>query len=91
MKTISKRLDLERKKVTQDSYDMLEAIKLVKSTASAKFKESVEAHISLNIDPKYADQQLRTTVFYRKAQVKHKLLFYVLTKRSMKLYRLVQT
>ena len=62
MKTISKRLDLERKKVTQDSYDMLEAIKLVKSTASAKFKESVEAHISLNIDPKYADQQLRTTV-----------------------------
>jgi len=62
MKTISKRLDLERKKVTQESYDMLEAIKLVKSTASAKFVESVEAHISLNIDPKYADQQLRTTV-----------------------------
>ncbi len=62
MKTISKRLDLERKKVTQDSYEMLEAIKLVKSTASANFKESVEAHISLNIDPKYADQQLRTTV-----------------------------
>jgi large subunit ribosomal protein L1 len=62
MKTISKRLDLERNKVTQDSYEMLEAIKLVKSTASAKFIESVEAHISLNIDPKYADQQLRTTV-----------------------------
>lgn len=62
MKTISKRLDSERKKVTQESYDMPEAIKLVKSTASAKFSESVEAHISLNIDPKYADQQLRTTV-----------------------------
>jgi large subunit ribosomal protein L1 len=62
MKTISKRLDLERNKVTKDSYEMLEAIKLVKSTASAKFIESVEAHISLNIDPKYADQQLRTTV-----------------------------
>ena len=57
MKTISKRLDLERKKVTQESYDMLEAIKLVKSTASAKFVESVEAHISLIIDSKYADQQ----------------------------------
>ena len=42
MKTISKRLDLERNKVTQDSYEMLEAIKLVKSTASAKFIESVK-------------------------------------------------
>ena len=59
MKTISKRLDSERKKVTQESYDMPEAIKLVKSTASAKFSESVEAHISLNIDPKYADQPLQ--------------------------------
>jgi len=66
MKTISKRLDLERNKVTQDSYEMLEAIELVKSTASAKFIESVEAHISLNIDPKYADQQLRTTVILPK-------------------------
>jgi len=62
MKTISKRLNLERGKVTQDSYEMMEAIKLVKSTTSAKFNESIEAHISLYIDPKYADQQLRTTV-----------------------------
>jgi large subunit ribosomal protein L1 len=62
MKTISKRLTLERSKVKEASYDVLNAVKLVKSTTSAKFDESIEAHLSLFIDPKYADQQLRTTV-----------------------------
>ena len=63
MKKISKRLQEEKKKINKTFiYNLNDGIMLVKQTASAKFNESIEAHISLNIDPKYADQQLRTTV-----------------------------
>ncbi|MEB3830584.1 50S ribosomal protein L1 [Phormidium sp. CCY1219] len=61
-KKISRRLQELRKKVEERPYEPLEAIKLLKETATAKFPESAEAHIRLGIDPKYTDQQLRTTV-----------------------------
>ncbi len=61
-KKVSKRLREAQSKVEERAYAPLEALELVKETATAKFPESVEAHVRLGIDPKYADQQLRTTV-----------------------------
>ncbi len=40
-------------------FSITEAIAEVKKSASAKFDESVEAHIKLDIDPKKSDQQVR--------------------------------
>ena len=59
---LSRRLQELHKKVEERPYEALEALKLLKETATAKFPESAEAHIRLGIDPKYTDQQLRTTV-----------------------------
>ena len=43
-------------------YAPIEALGIIKKNANAKFDETIEAHIRLGIDPKYTDQQLRTTV-----------------------------
>ncbi|MCU0541680.1 MAG: 50S ribosomal protein L1 [Oscillatoriaceae cyanobacterium Prado104] len=61
-KKLSKRLQELHKKVEDRAYLPLEALQLLKETATAKFPEAAEAHIRLGIDPKYTDQQLRTTV-----------------------------
>ena len=44
------------------AYSFEEAAKIVKDNAKAKFDETVELHVKLGIDPKKADQQVRTTV-----------------------------
>ncbi|CEJ46004.1 50S ribosomal protein L1 [Umezakia ovalisporum] len=61
-KKISRRLQALLEKVEDREYVPLEALTLLKETATAKFAEAAEAHIRLGIDPKYTDQQLRTTV-----------------------------
>ncbi len=61
-KKISKRLKEALSKIEERPYAPIDALELLKLTATAKFAESVEAHVRLGIDPKYADQQLRTTV-----------------------------
>lgn len=61
-KKVSRRLQELQKKVEEKPYQPLEALSLLKETATAKFAEAAEAHIRLGIDPKYTDQQLRTTV-----------------------------
>ncbi|MGK7950726.1 MAG: 50S ribosomal protein L1 [Xenococcaceae cyanobacterium] len=62
-KKISRRMREALAKVEEDkNYEPLEALNLLKETATAKFNETAEAHIRLGIDPKYTDQQLRTTV-----------------------------
>ena len=62
MPKISKRFKELAAKVEDRAYSPQEALELVKANATAKFDETIEAHVRLGIDPKYTDQQLRTTV-----------------------------
>ena len=62
MKKYSKRITILRNLLTETSYSFDQGIALLKEVGNAKFLESVEAHVSLNIDPKYANQQLRTSL-----------------------------
>ncbi len=62
MKKLSKRMAALSTKIEDRIYPPIEALSIIKENANAKFDETIEAHIRLGIDPKYTDQQLRTTV-----------------------------
>ena len=51
-----------KKKVEEKLYDAMEAVKLAKATAVTKFDSTVEVAYKLGVDPKHADQQVRSTV-----------------------------
>jgi len=63
MPKASKRVrGLQKQVDTKLVYPPQEAIELMKSLASTKFDETTEFQARLGINPKYADQQIRTTV-----------------------------
>ena len=62
----SRRYKKLEKRITQPTYTPLEAIKLLPELSTVNFIETVDVHIALGLDPKYADQQLRATVILPK-------------------------
>ncbi|MDD2453361.1 50S ribosomal protein L1 [Aminivibrio sp.] len=63
MAKVSKRMKAAVEKIEKGKlYGLKDAISLFKETATAKFDESIEVHIRLGVDPRHADQQVRSTV-----------------------------
>jgi len=62
-KKVSKRYQELLNKIEKDKeYSASEAIALVKDLKSAKFDETVEISLKLNVDPRHADQMIRGSV-----------------------------
>lgn len=63
MSKLTKRFkELTQKIDTSKDYALLEGIEVVKNLASAKFDETVEIALKLNVDPRHADQMVRGSV-----------------------------
>lgn len=62
MKRSKRYLEAASKIDASKQYGLKEAIELFKVVATAKFSESLEVHVRLGVDPRHADQQVRSTV-----------------------------
>ena len=63
MARTGKRISAARETVNRDAaYSVDEAVKLVKSNATAKFDETIEIAMNLGVDPRHADQMVRGVV-----------------------------
>ncbi|WP_428025374.1 50S ribosomal protein L1 [Arcobacter sp.] len=62
MAKVSKRYKSLLEKVENRKYTLAEAVSCVKELKSAKFDESVEVALNLNVDPRHADQMIRGAV-----------------------------
>lgn len=71
-------------KITESSYSPLDAINLLLQLANANFVETIELHILLGLDPKYADQQLRSTVVLPKGTGKRVRIAVITAEDSLK-------
>jgi large subunit ribosomal protein L1 len=72
MKKLTKKRKQLNLEIESKLYSPLEGVTLLKKSAVANFIESVEAHVALNIDPRYSDQQVRTTLILPKGTGKIK-------------------
>ncbi len=61
-KKVSKRFKALSEKIEDRDYSLAEGCSLLKGLQSAKFDESVEVALNLNVDPRHADQMIRGAV-----------------------------
>lgn len=59
---MGKKMEAAKARVAEKSYDIKEALDLIKETAFAKFDETVDLAVRLGVDPKRSDQTVRGSV-----------------------------
>ncbi len=83
MKKLSKRKKQLDDLIKHKTYSIDQAINLLKQTATAKFIESIEIHINLNIEPNNSNQLLRASLILPNKNIKRKKIGIILSKEKI--------